>query len=313
MFHSIRNNCSRASGGLSIFVKNTIPANVLYVNIPDHLEVMYVSIRPKKLPRTVSNIVLCALYYPGSTSKYAPPQDDLIFYVIESIQNFHIKYSNPLIILVGDFNDLNIEDICESCSLKQVVKVPTRKDAILDLILTNVDSIFYNDPITLPSIGNSDHLCVVYMPKNYIKLENTKKKIMIRKFKESEKPEFGSWITTFDWSLLFKIKCVNEKVSYFSTITWLMIEKYFLVQKITISSSDKEWMTVKIKDLINQRQKAHKAGNLELKNNLAKKVRFEIRKAKVNYNKEKAHLFHMSNPQEWYRHINKIMGNKMKN
>ena len=26
MFHSIRNNCSRASGGLSIFVKNTIPA-----------------------------------------------------------------------------------------------------------------------------------------------------------------------------------------------------------------------------------------------------------------------------------------------
>ena len=26
MFHSVRNNCSRASGGLSIFVKNTIPA-----------------------------------------------------------------------------------------------------------------------------------------------------------------------------------------------------------------------------------------------------------------------------------------------
>ena len=135
---------------------------------------------------------------------------------------------------------------------------------------------------------------------------------MIRKFKESAKREFGSWITKFDWSLLFQIQCVNEKVAYFSTITWLMIEKYFPVQKITISTSDKEWMTVKIKDLINQRQKAHKANNFELKNILAKKVRDEIRKAKVNYNNKKAHLFHMSNPREWYRHINKIMGNKNK-
>ena len=73
MFHSIREKCSRASGGLSIFVKNTIPANRLDISIPDHLEVMYVSIRPKKLPRTVSNIVFCALYYPGLNSICAPP------------------------------------------------------------------------------------------------------------------------------------------------------------------------------------------------------------------------------------------------
>ena len=312
MFHSIREKCSRASGGLSIFVKNTIPANRLDISIPDHLEVMYVSIRPKKLPRTVSNIVFCALYYPGLNSIYAPPQEDLILHLIESIQFFYNKFSNPLIILLGDFNDLRIEDICETCSLKQVVKVPTRREATLDLILTNVDNILYEDPITLPSIGKSDHFCVIYVPKKYVKKESTKQKIKIRKFKESSKRGFGSWITKFDWSLLFQIKCVNEKVLYFSTITWLMIEKYFPVQTITISSSDKEWMTVKIKDLISQRQKAHKAEKLELENVLAKKVRDEIRKAKVNYNSKKAHLFHMSNPREWYRHINKIMGNKNK-
>ena len=56
--------------------------------------------------------------------------------------------------------------------------------------------------------------------------------------------------------MLFKIDCFNEKVAYFSTVTWLMIEKYFPVQKITISSSDKEWMTVKIKDLISQKTKS---------------------------------------------------------
>ena len=47
-----------------------------------------------------------------------------------------------------------------------------------------------------------------------------------------------------------------------------------------------------------------------MRNHLAKKVRQEIRKAKIEYNDSKAHLFHMSNPREWYNHVNKIMGNK---
>merc|ERR1739842_45057 len=51
-------------------------------------------------------------------------------------------------------------------------------------------------------------------------------------------------------------------------------------------------------------------GNVDLDTHLARKVTFEIRKAKLDYTKSKAHLFHMSNPREWYNHINKIIGNK---
>ena len=74
MFHSVRTNTKRASGSVSVFVMDDIPATKLSINIPEHLEVMYVSIRPKWLPRSISNIVVCAVYYPGSTSKYAPPR-----------------------------------------------------------------------------------------------------------------------------------------------------------------------------------------------------------------------------------------------
>ena len=81
-----------------------------------------------------------------------------------------------MIILLGDFNDLKIDDICETCSLHQVVKVPTRKDATLDLILTNANNNLYTDPTTLPGIGKSDHFCVVYVPRNFVIHENTKKK-----------------------------------------------------------------------------------------------------------------------------------------
>ena len=96
-------------------------------------------------------------------------------------------------------------------------------------------------------------------------------------------------------------------------ITWLMVEKFFPLQKIIISDSDKAWMTSKVKDLISQRQKAHFAKNFDLRKHLAKRIREEIKKAKVNYNANKAHLFHMSNPKEWYKHINIIISNKRDN
>ena len=82
------------------------------------------------------------------------------------------------------------------------------------------------------------------------------------------------------------------------------------MKKIDISSSDKEWITPKIKILIKQRQRAHVTKNYDLRKHLNKKIQQEIWKAKLNYNKKKAHLFHATNPREWYRHVNKIIGNK---
>ena len=84
-FHLIREKVLRHSGGVSIFVKDNLPANKLNVKVPAHLECLWVTIRPKWLPRDISNIVVCGVYYPGSSSIYAPPQEDLILCLIVSI------------------------------------------------------------------------------------------------------------------------------------------------------------------------------------------------------------------------------------
>ena len=61
---------------------------------------------------------------------------------------------------MGEFNDLDVKEICDACKLRQVVNVPTRNNANLDLILTNCSNEFYNNFI----IQTSDHLCVLYEP-----------------------------------------------------------------------------------------------------------------------------------------------------
>ena len=107
--------------------------------------------------------------FSGTSSLYAPSQEDILLHLTEAIQSFYDKFANPLIILLGDFNDLKTNDLSETCLLKQVVNVPTRKSATLDLILTNIDNHMYEEPTTIPSIAKSDYLCVLYVPKKYTK------------------------------------------------------------------------------------------------------------------------------------------------
>ena len=160
----------------------------------------------------------------------------------------------------------------------------------------------------LPSIHNSDHLCVLFEPFQQRK-KTTKKYITTRRFKKSAMQNFGSWITKFNWDVLLRISDVNLKIAYFFSIIWIMIDIFFPSIKIVITENDKKWITSEIKHLIALRQKAHMSGNFDLAKHLAKKIKQEIKKAKINYNTYKAEMFTCSSTKEWYQHITTIINN----
>merc|ERR1712055_547014 len=100
------------------------------------------------------------------TSDYAPPQEHIITHLTETVLRLKEskKYDRPLFVTTGDLNDLNTKEISDACKLKQVVKVPTRKKATLDLILTNKKNNLYKNPRTIPSNGFIKHTQVVTSP-----------------------------------------------------------------------------------------------------------------------------------------------------
>ena len=74
----------------------------------------------------------------------------------------------------GDFNKVDISDILESYgALKQIISIPTRKSATLEIILTDLHSLYY-PPTTLPPLQandnsmcqSSDHDVVVFAPNS---------------------------------------------------------------------------------------------------------------------------------------------------
>ena len=63
--------------------------------------------------------------------------------------------------ITGDFNKLNLDPLCRQFGLRKCVKSPTRGNAILDQILTNMSHLF--EPAQhLPPLGRSDHQCLLF-------------------------------------------------------------------------------------------------------------------------------------------------------
>ena len=87
------------------------------------------------------------------------------------------------------------------CNLKQVVKEPTRKNNILDLIFTNIAK-FYVCPDTLAPLSSSDHNIVIWKSKKTSQGTNKGKtvKVKVREIKQTNTNRFGFFLENFDWN-----------------------------------------------------------------------------------------------------------------
>ena len=79
-------------------------------------------------------------YYAASV--YHPPHSiyepaDLLKFLSDTCDQILHDDPNAKIVIAGDINQLKIKDLMQQHGLHQMVKVPTRRDKILDVFLTN--------------------------------------------------------------------------------------------------------------------------------------------------------------------------------
>ena len=124
-----RDRRERIQGGVCVYIRNTINFNILHDLFSNEFEALWLDLRLTRLPRGVSNIILCNLYHP-------PGADDelMINYLFESIVTVETKFPNGGIIISGDFNKLNVRSLKNSFNLRQIINFPTRGNNTLDLL-----------------------------------------------------------------------------------------------------------------------------------------------------------------------------------
>jgi hypothetical protein len=134
-------------GGIAVYIKDTIPARELTdIEIPEELECLWLWVRPNRLPRSVAGIAICAVYIPPKSEH----QQLLTNYIVSTLDKLKTQHADLGTVVLGDFNRTDINYLCRAHSLNQVVTEPTRNDAILDLIITNMKGLFKKPIVCSP-------------------------------------------------------------------------------------------------------------------------------------------------------------------
>ena len=159
-------------GGCAIFYcEKRFQVSALPVPVPNGVEAVWSLVTPKAINPKIKRIAVCSLYV-SPTSKFKTKTID---HIVETIHLLRFQHRNEVsFLLAGDLNILNIDRILECYgALKQIITEGTRKSAVLECIITDLQG-FYHPPSCIhplevdeEKIGkDSDHNIVILAPIN---------------------------------------------------------------------------------------------------------------------------------------------------
>jgi len=243
---------------------------------------------------------------------YHPPSSDgpaLISHLFQSLAAVETRYPNHGIIIAGDFNRLKTNSIQKHFKMKQLVKSPTRLNATLDSILTNLHD-FYSLPVHLPPFGLSDHHTIIVKPRERLTSRACKKTIKVRDKRTSNKQALGRYLNSIDWIVIDELDTCNEKCELFNNLAHIGLDSITPLKEIRINTADAPWMTQKIKTLIQKRQKAFCNDG---KNSITYKyyrnaVNRERKAIKSQYYKSNIQDLKGEKPSSWWKEVKRLSG-----
>ena len=268
-----RDRKSRAGGGVCAYIKTQIPFKILTCLQDVCFETLWLYLRPHKLFRGFSCLVVCVVYHHPSSDNNA-----LIKHLTIKLGAALSMYPNAGILLVEDFNKCPVSAILRHFTLKQIVKQPTRGYPTLDLILTNMSD-FCNTPLVISPIGRSDHDSVLCSYKEG-KTKNVLTKVDIRQGNNAAKSAFGMWLSHCNWTVLYYTISCEQKLDLFQDVISTGLDCFLPTKTVKLHDKDKPWIIPEYKKIIETRQKAFHHGKslnyLQLRNQVnreSKKLR----------------------------------------
>lgn len=158
------------------------------------------------------------------------------------------------------------------------MRTPTRKDTILDLVLTNLHN-HNNKLLTFPPFALSDHNNISVWPQMRKVGTAPDKFNFKRDLQPSQKAETGRYLCSFDWPLwLSSFKTCSELLCVFEQVIYTRLDLLMPVRKVPMNTHA-PWMMKHLKDLIQKRQQA-------FHNNGADSIPYKFYRNQVNWERK---------------------------
>ncbi|KAL9988403.1 hypothetical protein ACROYT_G002841 [Oculina patagonica] len=165
------------------------------------------------------------------------------------------------LLLVGDFNKLDLNYVKNAHGLKQIVPFPTRGSSMLDLVFTNLGA-FYEVPIKRPNFGLSDHVTVEVKPLARSDFPKNKIIIKSRDLRTTKRLAIRKYLEEVDLDLLVgtKVSC-EEKTNTLESVIKLGMDTLLPLRSKKLSVNDPPWINKQLKSMIRKRQRALARGD----------------------------------------------------
>ena len=264
-YYSTTRPRGKRGGGAAIIVnKEKFTAQKLDIQIPLKLEIFWALVKPKFEAAQMKNIIVGSFYSPPRSRLMNKLKD----HIVGTLNMLTTKYPGCGIFVGGDKNKMNISALLNNnLKLKQIVSKPTRKNEILDVILTNLYP-YYNTPIILPPVQPdipgqgvpSDHSVPLVVPHTDPSIPPARhfKTIVTRPLPDSKLRNFGQWITSETW------ECVDawegdpsKQVKFFENVVKLKLDEFLPQKMVKIGIDDKPFMTLELKELKRKRMREY--------------------------------------------------------
>ena len=306
-----KDRLTTVGGGVACYVSNQITHTRLDYLEHQDFEILWIKLQVLRSPKNYSPIIIGALYH--TTNSNAQRNRETIRHLLECLDRVSMKHPYAGFFLTGDFNRLSTKQIEKAYKLHQIVKNPTRGNACLDLIITNMHN-FYQPPIHLSPIGVADHQVIICKPLPSYRIPKAKRNIKhMRKFSLKKKIEFVDKMNMANWECVYKAPSCEEMYHNFSQLLITMVEKHFPWKMVSRGLNDKPWVTDHLRDTIRKRQIAWMSKDTLKYKFYRNRTQRLCKKLKSQFYISCIDDLKCSNPAKWWSGINKICGRKTSN
>ena len=160
-------------------------------------------------------------------------------------------YPKSNIIIGGDFNHLNLDDLEIDFCLSTLNSPPTRGDATLDLILTNRPDQILSTSCFAPTV-QSDHQAILMVPRQ--RMPPTRKRVQFVDYNFKGFQKLNDLLESITFDEVYSANHVDDAAAILDTKIAKCVKEAFSTKTVTISDRDPCWITPKAKWLIKRKK-----------------------------------------------------------
>jgi len=210
---------------------------------------------------------------------YHPPRplydtSEFLSYIEDCVDAAESAFPAALVILAGDFNALPDDDVIARSALCSIVDQPTRGTNKLDRIYVSEPS--YTSIKVVTATGKSDHKAVIAYTGPKIKTVNkSRQQLTFRRRSPNQHASFLNHISSLDITFDAN-KNVQDNFNEFYQILLKLLDRFYPLRTITITSTDPSFITPTIKAHLRRKNRLMRAGRIEQAGALARQIRNAI-------------------------------------